>query len=615
MSTGRIDWADTGLRIEDTDLTRDQVDLLLPDDLTAWTSAEVAQWIRSLNPTFGPEAAIFDDEGIDGEMLLTLDDNIMKEELSIVSTLHRKKILSNIQKKKQEWDKKYGTPEVVEEPPPPEEPKTKRKTSKKKKSSKTKPSSSSKSKSKASKSKSKTSSSSKSKRSAASSKKKAGGKKGGATLADATLSESRCIEYLKWAGCSRMDKDLKTFFKYIDSKNRGQIAGKDLRKSIVRFIPGKAKIEKIRQKIAKKVNENKIESKWKEFVKEHGADEEEEESEEEEVQAKPTKKKSPTKNDDPNYDDFYDSPFIPEEEVSPYQLQLDNDRQTTIILAQKNRILELEAQLDKELELHEMQLSQIDDEHRSQLKDAEKHMEVQLQNLREKHLQELGGVRDRAKNLKDLHKQTKMSSTSVDGLDQQAQINSELRAQVKSLQKELETAKEFLDTSADEELMKVRAQLDTAVDMIAAKERALVQITKEKDDLMDMCRNLTMQLVNNTGPSGTQRRRRPSTLAHTQQKLRKLALTPSQAEVRSRDEITAALKQEAIRHEVQKKPKTKHVRGESITDFKQRLSLLVNATGADGGGAADLEPSSPTPGFDSAFLASDEMNSSFLRDD
>merc|ERR550534_147235 len=116
-----------------------------------------------------------------------------------------------------------------------------------------------------------------------------------------------------------------------------------------------------------------------------------------------------------------------------------------------------------------------------------------------------------------------------------------------------------------------------------------------------MCKNLTTQLVNSTGPSGAQKRRRPSSIAHTQQKLKKLALTPSQSEVRSRDEITAAVRQESIVHE---KPKTKHVRGESITDFKQRLSLLVNSTAADGGGAADLDPSSPTPGFDSSFLAS-----------
>ena len=105
----------------------------------SWRASEVAQWVRSLNPTFGPEAMIFDDEGIDGEMLLTLDDDIMKNELKVESTLHRKKILSNIQKRKAEWEMKFGEPEPAPVPaptPPPAEKKSKKDPSKKEKKSK-----------------------------------------------------------------------------------------------------------------------------------------------------------------------------------------------------------------------------------------------------------------------------------------------------------------------------------------------------------------------------------------------------------------------------------------------------------------------------------------------
>merc|ERR1711879_981386 len=104
---GRLEWQDTGLRLEETELTTAQVNLLLPEDFTTWTSTEAAQWIRSLNPTFGVEAAIFDEEGIDGEMLTMLDDEIMREQLNITSTLHRKKILMSIDDKKKEWELRF----------------------------------------------------------------------------------------------------------------------------------------------------------------------------------------------------------------------------------------------------------------------------------------------------------------------------------------------------------------------------------------------------------------------------------------------------------------------------------------------------------------------------
>jgi len=604
MSTGagRIDWADTGLRLEDTELTKAQVNLLLPDDLTTWTSAEVAQWVRSLNPTFGPEAAIFDDEGIDGEMLLTLDDQIMKEELNIVSTLHRKKILSNIEKRKAEWDLKYATPPPPAREPSPEPEIKKTKSSRPNKKSQASSKSSSKamkrSKSARPRAKTTTAADKKSKRVPKSSKKSGGGSS--ANLDDATITEVIMTDFLKFAGMKKKDlRDIRVLFRYMDRKKKKEISGKVFRKTLIRFIPSKTE-EKIRNKILKLVKENQIEKKWKEFVQEdgggdNGGGDEEVSDGGDEVASPPPPARQPS--NDPDYDAFYDSPIV--DDIDPYQLKMDMERQATIIVAQKNRIHELEDRVQKQLDLHAMEVRQLEDKHREQLKRGEKHLEKQMQALRDKHLQELGGVRDRAKNMKNLGLQKQQFSTSsVDGLDEQMKINSELRVKIRDLEKELSTAKEFLENAADEtELVRVRAQLDTAVEMIGEKERALVTLTKEKEELLDMCK----ELINGGGPQ-----------AQTEEKLRQLQKTPSHSEIRSRDEIATALEQAAVRNE-EKSRRVRHVRGESIDQFKERLSLLVK--NADGGGSAKALVD-PETGDINSLLASDELNeSSFLRDD
>lgn len=67
------------------------------------------------------------------------------------------------------------------------------------------------------------------------------------------------------------------------------------------------------------------------------------------------------------------------------------------------------------------------------------------------------------------------------------ELNSHLRAQIRDLERELKTANDFLEGSGDSmELERVKAQLDTAVEMISQKEKELVQITNEKEDLMEM---------------------------------------------------------------------------------------------------------------------------------
>ena len=109
---------------------------------------------------------------------------------------------------------------------------------------------------------------------------------------------------------------------------------------------------------------------------------------------------------DPDYDDFYDAPYI--DDIDPYQLQLDVDRQATIIVAQKNRIFELEERVQKQMDLHAMELRQLREKHVDQLKQGEAHMEKRLQQMREKLIAELGGVRDRAKNVSH-HKSFKLS--------------------------------------------------------------------------------------------------------------------------------------------------------------------------------------------------------------
>lgn len=120
--------------------------------------------------------------------------------------------------------------------------------------------------------------------------------------------------------------------------------------------------------------------------------EDEEESEEEEQVIAETPGMQ-----DPDYDDFYDSPYI--DDIDPYQLQLDVDRQATIIIAQKNRIFELEERVQKQIDLHAMEIRQLREKQVEQLKQGEAHMEKRLQQMREKHIGELEGVRDRAKNV------------------------------------------------------------------------------------------------------------------------------------------------------------------------------------------------------------------------
>jgi len=62
-----------------------------------WDSAAVVAWLVELNPVFSKYSAAFKEQGIDGEMLVGMDDESLTE-LGVTTKLHRTKILTNAKK-------------------------------------------------------------------------------------------------------------------------------------------------------------------------------------------------------------------------------------------------------------------------------------------------------------------------------------------------------------------------------------------------------------------------------------------------------------------------------------------------------------------------------------
>eukprot|EP00912_Choanoflagellata_sp_UC4_P000098 UC4_evm5s67 len=65
---------------------------------SAWTAREVADHISSLGPAYGQYAKNFVDNGVDGSMIGDLSDADLSSDLGVVSGLHRKKILKELEK-------------------------------------------------------------------------------------------------------------------------------------------------------------------------------------------------------------------------------------------------------------------------------------------------------------------------------------------------------------------------------------------------------------------------------------------------------------------------------------------------------------------------------------
>ena len=67
---------------------------LNPANITSWSVDDVCQWL--LTSGLGKFMDIFKDNCVDGECLLTLDNNLLKEDLKITQLGYRSKILSRV---------------------------------------------------------------------------------------------------------------------------------------------------------------------------------------------------------------------------------------------------------------------------------------------------------------------------------------------------------------------------------------------------------------------------------------------------------------------------------------------------------------------------------------
>ena len=67
---------------------------LNPANLTSWTVNDVCQWL--LEQDFGQYIDVFRHNAIDGECLLTLDNELLKTDLGISTLGHRSKIVKRL---------------------------------------------------------------------------------------------------------------------------------------------------------------------------------------------------------------------------------------------------------------------------------------------------------------------------------------------------------------------------------------------------------------------------------------------------------------------------------------------------------------------------------------
>ena len=72
---------------------------LNPANITSWTVDDVCQWLTS--ESLGRFTEIFRENAVDGECLLSLDNNLLKNDLEITALGHRSRIMKRLQKLKE----------------------------------------------------------------------------------------------------------------------------------------------------------------------------------------------------------------------------------------------------------------------------------------------------------------------------------------------------------------------------------------------------------------------------------------------------------------------------------------------------------------------------------
>lgn len=72
---------------------------LNPANITSWTVDDVCQWLTS--ESLGRFTDIFRENAVDGECLLSLDNNLLKNDLEITALGHRSRIMKRLQKLKE----------------------------------------------------------------------------------------------------------------------------------------------------------------------------------------------------------------------------------------------------------------------------------------------------------------------------------------------------------------------------------------------------------------------------------------------------------------------------------------------------------------------------------
>lgn len=68
---------------------------LNPANITSWSVDDVSQWL--LMNGLGKFTEVFKDNCVDGECLLTLDNNLLKDDLKITQLGYRSKIINRVE--------------------------------------------------------------------------------------------------------------------------------------------------------------------------------------------------------------------------------------------------------------------------------------------------------------------------------------------------------------------------------------------------------------------------------------------------------------------------------------------------------------------------------------
>lgn len=72
---------------------------LNPANITSWSTSDVTQWL--IEQGLGQFVDVFQENCVDGECLLTLDNNLLKDDLGVSQLGYRSRILKRVQILKQ----------------------------------------------------------------------------------------------------------------------------------------------------------------------------------------------------------------------------------------------------------------------------------------------------------------------------------------------------------------------------------------------------------------------------------------------------------------------------------------------------------------------------------